>query len=110
MSILKAIKSHMIYICVQNLTLILTNTESKIPTKNRGDRLKYVLHIFLQFTEIVENVRVYNSVKPFRPDVTVLTCEAYIKECMDECWNEDPDQRPDFKFIRYRLKSMLQGL
>lgn len=60
--------------------------------------------------EIVENVRVSNSVKPFRPDVAVLTCETYIKECMDECWNEDPDQRPDFKFIRYRLKSMLQGL
>lgn len=60
--------------------------------------------------EIVENVKHYNSVKPFRPDVSVLTCESYVKECMDECWNEDPDQRPDFKFIRYRLKAMQQGL
>ena len=72
--------------------------------------MSLALYYLCYFSEIVENVKHRNSIKPFRPDVSVLSCETYIKECMDECWNEEPDQRPDFKFIRYRLKAMQQGL
>lgn len=47
---------------------------------------------------------------PFRPDVSKLSCEAFIKQCITECWHESHEYRPDFKYIRYRLKPMQQGL
>ncbi|XP_033751463.1 guanylate cyclase 32E-like [Pecten maximus] len=45
-----------------------------------------------------------------RPDVATLHCEEYIKQCITDSWTENPDARPDFKYIRYRLRPMQQGL
>ncbi|XP_021361670.1 guanylate cyclase 32E-like [Mizuhopecten yessoensis] len=45
-----------------------------------------------------------------RPDVATLRCEDYIKQCITDCWTENPEARPDFKYVRYRLRPMQQGL
>ncbi|XP_061195190.1 receptor-type guanylate cyclase Gyc76C-like [Saccostrea echinata] len=61
-------------------------------------------------SEIVNHVIRDAAEAPFRPDITRLSCEDFIKQCITECWHEAPDFRPDFKYIRVRLKPMQQGL
>ncbi|XP_048763356.1 guanylate cyclase 32E-like isoform X1 [Ostrea edulis] len=61
-------------------------------------------------SEIVHRVSCDVDDVPFRPDLSRLSCEDFIKQCIAECWHETPDFRPDFKYIRYRLKPMQQGL
>ncbi|XP_057366529.1 receptor-type guanylate cyclase Gyc76C-like [Daphnia carinata] len=61
--------------------------------------------------------------KPFRPDLQMLQeycifvqpdiemgCPEYIRSCMEDCWAELPDQRPDFPTIRDRLRKMREGM
>ena len=48
--------------------------------------------------------------KCFRPPVSQLDCKDYIIRCMQECWHETPEMRPDFKSVRGRLKEMEAGL
>jgi guanylate cyclase len=38
------------------------------------------------------------------------TCQDYIVKCMEDCWEEEPEARPDFRFINIRLKEMQAGL
>ncbi|KAL5019050.1 hypothetical protein ScPMuIL_004772 [Solemya velum] len=64
----------------------------------------------LSHKEIVERVRVSFNGVPFRPDTASLRCEDFVITCIKECWSEDPEQRPDFKSIRTKLKPMQQGL
>lgn len=50
----------------------------------------------------------------FRPDVDLLRdpeleCDEYVLMCMQDCWAENPDSRPDFISIRSRLKKMKDG-
>ncbi|XP_071128591.1 guanylate cyclase 32E-like isoform X2 [Mytilus edulis] len=59
--------------------------------------------------EIIHRVKMGED-PPYRPNTNLLMCEEYISTCIHDCWNEDPEQRPDFKFIKYRLKPMHQGL
>ncbi|KAK3089065.1 hypothetical protein FSP39_000509 [Pinctada imbricata] len=60
--------------------------------------------------EIVHRVSYCVSDFPFRPELSKIQCEDYLKQCIESCWNEHPEQRPDFKYIRYRLKPLQQGL
>lgn len=50
---------------------------------------------------------------PFRPDIeSLLDMEIvsdYIMACIQECWHENPEMRPDFPTIRTRLKKMRGG-
>jgi len=53
--------------------------------------------------------------EPFRPDLELLRdmdveCPEYILTCMQDCWAENPDMRPDFQAIRSRLKKMKEGM
>ncbi|EFX69540.1 hypothetical protein DAPPUDRAFT_62171 [Daphnia pulex] len=48
--------------------------------------------------------------KFFRPSVSQLDCNEYIIRCMEDCWQETPELRPNFKSIRGRLKEMEAGL
>ncbi|XP_045214115.2 receptor-type guanylate cyclase Gyc76C-like [Mercenaria mercenaria] len=57
--------------------------------------------------EIVERVR--TDSEPFRPNVRLLSCESFIIECMQSCWNEVPDERPDFRTIRKVLTPLRHG-
>lgn len=52
--------------------------------------------------------------EPFRPNVELLLdaeygCDDYVLQCMKDCWNENPEARPDFPTIRRRLKQMKDG-
>ncbi|GIX69723.1 hypothetical protein CDAR_478032 [Caerostris darwini] len=46
----------------------------------------------------------------YRPPSRSLDCPDYIKQCMEECWQENPDDRPDFKFIKVKLRPLHMGL
>lgn len=55
--------------------------------------------------EIILEVR-KDQVTPFRPPLDVLDVREYILRCIRLCWNEEPDQRPDIRFVRVMLKEM----
>ncbi|KAJ1522077.1 hypothetical protein ONE63_002388 [Megalurothrips usitatus] len=68
----------------------------------------------LEPKEIVDLVRNPPQSGPFRPDVEILRdseneCPEYVLQCMQDCWSENPEQRPDFPTIRTRLKAMKEG-
>ncbi|XP_064478005.1 guanylate cyclase 32E-like isoform X2 [Ornithodoros turicata] len=59
---------------------------------------------------IVERVRARDECPPFRPPIEQLTCADYVLRCVQECWDENPDNRPDFRFINVKLRQMQAGL
>lgn len=59
--------------------------------------------------EIIERVKSDGTHPPFRPNVRLLSCDSYIVECMQTCWNGDPDERPDFRTIRKILMPLRHG-
>ncbi|XP_067013444.2 receptor-type guanylate cyclase Gyc76C [Anabrus simplex] len=66
----------------------------------------------LEPKEIIDKVK-HNPLdyKPFRPDLDLLDhadtpCEDYIKDCIRDCWQENPDLRPDFMTIWRILRKM----
>ena len=63
------------------------------------------------FADIVERVR-QGPVDgiPFRPNTNQLSCDGYITQVMRECWDEDPEVRPDMKTCRKRLRPMQRGM
>ena len=62
-------------------------------------------------TEIIDLVTVtLGKEKLFRPDLAAIQCQDYISRCMEDCWEELPEARPDFRTIRTRLKPMREGL
>ncbi|KAI0210729.1 Guanylate cyclase 32E [Lamellibrachia satsuma] len=60
--------------------------------------------------EIIEKLKSPLGGSLIRPDTTQMKCADFVVKCMQECWHEDPDVRPDFKFIRMRLKPMQKGM
>lgn len=47
----------------------------------------------------------------FRPSLEqISSCPSYVIKCMEDCWHEDPEARPDFRFINIKLKDMQTGL
>ncbi|XP_037940750.1 receptor-type guanylate cyclase Gyc76C-like [Teleopsis dalmanni] len=65
--------------------------------------------------EIVDLVKKQplKGVDPFRPELKYIIqnelCPDYVLSCIKDCWDEDPDVRPDFSTIRTRLKKMRGG-
>jgi guanylate cyclase len=61
-------------------------------------------------SEIVE--RVCNPVEGhiFRPSTECLGIADYVLRCMKSCWDEDPEQRPDIRYVRVKLKEMQAGM
>jgi hypothetical protein len=48
---------------------------------------------------------------PFRPAIQALeSCFDCVRECIRESWAELPDDRPDFKTIRTRLRPLRKGM
>ena len=62
----------------------------------------------LHISEIVDIIK--QGDKVLRPDLLRVKCEPFVKDCIEDCWYEEPEHRPDFKTIRFRLKHMLQGM
>ncbi|XP_022091376.1 guanylate cyclase 32E-like [Acanthaster planci] len=62
--------------------------------------------------EIIDKVTYpLDPTMPFRPNVMeVEDCHECLLTTMQECWQEVPDQRPDFKTIRVKLKPLHSGM
>lgn len=45
-----------------------------------------------------------------RPSTKELKCSPDLIRCIRECWQEDSEQRPDFRQVNNFLKEMLNGL
>ncbi|XP_033630930.1 receptor-type guanylate cyclase Gyc76C-like [Asterias rubens] len=62
--------------------------------------------------EIVHRVTYpLENTKPFRPNVNEIEeCSDCVIHIMQECWDELPEHRPDFKTIRSRLKPLNKGM
>ncbi|KAJ8681433.1 hypothetical protein QAD02_017220, partial [Eretmocerus hayati] len=49
--------------------------------------------------------------QPFRPPLDQLeNCFDFVRECLLECWLENPEARPDFKVIRNKLRPLRKGM
>ncbi|XP_071444038.1 guanylate cyclase 32E [Hetaerina americana] len=46
----------------------------------------------------------------FRPPTEGLDAADYVIHCIQSCWDEDPEQRPDLRFVRVQIKEMQAGL
>ncbi|XP_069945605.1 guanylate cyclase 32E-like isoform X2 [Cherax quadricarinatus] len=48
---------------------------------------------------------------PFRPPLGVLeNCLDCVRLVLGECWSENPEERPDFRSIRTKLRPMRKGM
>ncbi|XP_015121956.1 guanylate cyclase 32E [Diachasma alloeum] len=48
---------------------------------------------------------------PLRPSLEHLeNCFDFVRDCLEECWSEDPELRPDFKAIRNKLRPLRKGM
>ncbi|CAI9743357.1 guanylate cyclase 32E-like [Octopus vulgaris] len=66
---------------------------------------------FAYHRKIIERVRRPHNGVPFRPRLAALeTIERCTTDVIKECWDEEPNKRPDFKVIRHKLKPMLKGM
>nr|CFW94229.1 Eka-Guanyl cyclase protein [Euperipatoides kanangrensis] len=56
--------------------------------------------------------RVINPIdgKYFRPCLDALECQDYIKQCIQDCWDERAEMRPEFQQIRGRLSKIRAGM
>lgn len=45
-----------------------------------------------------------------RPPLEGIKAAEYVVGCLRECWNPLPEERPDFKGVRLKLKEMQAGL
>ncbi|XP_045477844.1 guanylate cyclase 32E-like isoform X2 [Harmonia axyridis] len=60
--------------------------------------------------EIINRVKRIDGDNHFRPPLGQLDAAEYIIKCIKACWHEEPDQRPDIRYVRVRLKEMQAGL
>ncbi|XP_046736974.1 guanylate cyclase 32E [Diprion similis] len=48
---------------------------------------------------------------PYRPPFDKLENSFdFVRDCLVECWAENPDDRPDFKVVRNRLRPLKKGM
>lgn len=59
--------------------------------------------------EIISSVKEHREL-PHRPDVTCIDASDEVLKTLVDCWHEQPEIRPDFKTIKFRLKGMRRGL
>lgn len=58
----------------------------------------------------------YHAYHPFtplspRPPLDSLENSFdFVRECLQECWAEDPELRPDLKAVRARLRPLRKGM
>ncbi|KAL5018500.1 hypothetical protein ScPMuIL_004222 [Solemya velum] len=61
--------------------------------------------------EIIYRVMECFAEIPFRPRLAKLdTTPKFVTDVIQECWDEDPTKRPDFKVIRTKLKPLQKGM
>lgn len=56
-------------------------------------------------------LQVQNVMYPYRPSLQPLeTSFDCVREILKECWSEKPEERPDFKTIRAKLRPLRKGM
>lgn len=61
--------------------------------------------------EIVEKLRnPPNASVAMRPPLHIIEAPECVKQSIVLCWNEDPDDRPDMRLVRIKLKELQGGL
>ncbi|XP_044753135.1 guanylate cyclase 32E-like [Coccinella septempunctata] len=61
-------------------------------------------------TEILTRIKNVTS-PPFRPPIESLENSFdFVRDCLKECWQENPEDRPDFKSIRTKLRPLRKGM
>lgn len=63
------------------------------------------------FQEIIEKLT--NPINPMvalRPPLHVIDAPECVKQSIILCWNEDPEDRPDMRLVRLKLKELQGGL
>ncbi|XP_053691756.1 guanylate cyclase 32E [Sabethes cyaneus] len=66
--------------------------------------------IQLSNQEIIARVISPQNYGIFRPPLGILDVPDYVLQCLHACWEEDPDDRPDIRLVRVKLKPMQAGL
>ncbi|XP_024942197.1 guanylate cyclase 32E [Cephus cinctus] len=68
----------------------------------------------LSAPEILQRVitrEIITAEPPYRPPLDQLeNCFDFVRDCLIECWSEDPEDRPDFKVIRNKLRPLRKGM
>ncbi|KAH9493958.1 Nitrogen permease regulator 2 [Dermatophagoides farinae] len=59
--------------------------------------------------EILDRVRM-GTVPPFRPEVAPDEASKELLTLMQECWDEHPNNRPDFIVIKQKLRRITRGI
>ncbi|CAH0390267.1 unnamed protein product [Bemisia tabaci] len=55
--------------------------------------------------------RITQSKIEYRPNLELLENSfEYVRDCLQECWDQDPEKRPDFKMVRMKLRLMRKGM
>lgn len=61
--------------------------------------------------EILNRLVNCDSIVPFRPNLESLENSFdFVRDCLKECWVEQPEDRPDFKTIRTKLRPLRKGM
>ncbi|XP_075217883.1 guanylate cyclase 32E [Lycorma delicatula] len=56
-------------------------------------------------------IHLENGCVPFRPPLDLLENSFdFVRDCLKECWQENPEERPDIKTIRTKLRPMRKGM
>ncbi|KAK9890919.1 hypothetical protein WA026_012260 [Henosepilachna vigintioctopunctata] len=64
----------------------------------------------LSTLEILSRVKTCTD-PPFRPPITALENSFdFVRDCLNECWHENPEDRPDLKTIRAKLRPLRKGM
>ncbi|XP_065090662.1 guanylate cyclase 32E [Ochlerotatus camptorhynchus] len=66
--------------------------------------------INLNYQEVIARVISPQNYGIFRPPLRGLDAPNYVIQCLQACWEEEPDDRPDIRLIRVKLKPMQAGL
>ena len=63
------------------------------------------------FKEIIEKlINPPNAVVVLRPPLNLIDAPECVKQSIVLCWNEEPDNRPDMRLVRLKLKELQGGL
>lgn len=78
--------------------------------ENNSKELHCKLFKFRYSAEVIARVISPQNYGIFRPPLRGLDAPDYVIQCLQACWAEDPDDRPDIRLIRVKLKPMQAGL
>lgn len=56
-------------------------------------------------SDIIDGVKYHG----LRPNLDELGAAEYVTKCIKACWHDEPEQRPDIRYVRIRLKEMQVG-